>query len=219
MNARPLVALANLSKKRVLAGFIAVLLLAASGARATEPARGGTGQGQVTLAWNPTIGAAGYLFYNSSDGVNFDSPIDVGPNLTVALSGLQAGTTNYFYVAAYDANHVVGTASTVISYLVPGGMVITPKTSARTATALRFSAIPGRTYAVQASADLANWTTLWETTAASNQWVNYQDPMGATLQMRFYRVASLDAAVPVSDPPATSSYHSAPSGKLGAESQ
>ena len=186
MNGQPSETLANLSKKVVSAVFFTVLL---TGARlqATEPIQGIPAP-QVTLAWNPVAGAAGYMFYNSFDGVNFQTPIDAGAETTISLNGLKPGTTNFFCVAAYDSNHVVGSASTALPYLVPGGMVVTPRVGAHQATAINFSAAPARRYEVQASTDLVNWATVCQTTSASNQWISYRDLQGASLQNRFYRL-------------------------------
>jgi hypothetical protein len=169
-------------------GAALLCVLFASTARATLVTAPVPQNPQVTLAWDPVTNAVGYLFYTSADGVNFQGPIDTGATNEISFNGMQPGSTNYFYVAAYDANHTIGQPSAVLPYLVPGGMTLATRVGAHKATSITFSVAPGRTYAVQASTDLTHWTTLWQTTSTANQWLNYRDLSAANLQMRFYRL-------------------------------
>jgi hypothetical protein len=62
--------------------------------------------------------------------------------------------------------------------------------SPQPAVALNFPVAPGHTYAVQASTDLKNWETIWQTTTTSNTWAQFQDTIATNVQMRFYRTVS-----------------------------
>jgi len=75
----------------------------------------------VTLAWDPSPSAnvAGYMIYYGTDGINFDSQTDAGTNTTWTVTGLEAGSTNYFEVVAYDTNDDQSLPSNVIEYTVP----------------------------------------------------------------------------------------------------
>ncbi|HWD19559.1 MAG TPA: hypothetical protein VHB20_09780 [Verrucomicrobiae bacterium] len=144
----------------------------------------------VTLAWNATPAAKGYMVYTSADGVNYQPPIDAGAGTSISLSGLRGGDTNFFYVTAYDDSFAQSAPSTPISYIVPGGMTMSAKVSAHAPAQMNFSVAPGHTYTVQASTDLKNWVTVLQTNAVQNQWITYQDPLAATVKMRFYRTLS-----------------------------
>ena len=72
----------------------------------------------VTLAWDPSSDThtAGYIVYYGTDGIHFNNQMDVGTNTSATLSGLQAGTTNYFEVVAYDTNHDESPPSNLTEY-------------------------------------------------------------------------------------------------------
>jgi hypothetical protein len=73
---------------------------------------------------------------------------------------------------------------------VPGVVRLAAVSGPRQAVAVNFPVAPGHAYAVQASTDLKTWHTIWQMTALSNTWVQYQDPAAANLPMRFYRTVS-----------------------------
>ncbi|MCX7765305.1 MAG: fibronectin type III domain-containing protein, partial [Candidatus Sumerlaeia bacterium] len=68
------------------------------------------GAGQVRLRWSaPPYGgygahqASGYVVYRSTDGLAWDTGIDVGNVLSYTYSGLSANQVYYFRVSAYNA--------------------------------------------------------------------------------------------------------------------
>ncbi len=68
------------------------------------------GNGDVTLAWAAPLTdiargdpATGYVVYQSSNGRGFGSPIVLGNVLTTTISGVPAGETRYFRLAATNA--------------------------------------------------------------------------------------------------------------------
>ncbi|MGA3179094.1 MAG: fibronectin type III domain-containing protein [Verrucomicrobiota bacterium] len=154
----------------------------------------------VTLAWNPSTasGVAGYMIHYGNDGTNYSNEVDAGTNTRWNVTGLQEGDTNYFVVTAYDVNHVESTPSNQTIYYVPGVTQMTAgvpppgkhkaiEASGSRLPTLNFPVAPGQTYQVQASTDLQNWVTIWQTTASTNGWIEYQDPEAVNLTMRFYR--------------------------------
>ena len=91
-------------------------------------------------------------------------------------------------VVAYNAQGMQSPPSNEISYIVPGALSVLSKAQPRSPTYLSFVAAPGHTYTVQASVNLTTWSTIWRTSATTNGWVQCEDPEGANLKMRFYRL-------------------------------
>jgi hypothetical protein len=170
----------------VLRGVILTFVTAAT------LAAGGMAQaGQsLTMAWNSVAGAAGYVIHYGNQGTNFNQSVDAGKNTTWTVTGLQEGDTDTFVVTAYDANGNVSQPSNQTVYYVPGLVQMGARTQIQQPASLTFAVVPGHTYQVQASTDLQNWVTIWQTIATSNAVVQYQDPAGANMQMRFYRTAT-----------------------------
>ncbi len=75
----------------------------------------------VTLAWDPSpdTNVAGYLIHYGNNGTNYTSQTDAGTNTSFSVTGLQAGETNTFVVAAYDVNHNESPPSNPVEYVVP----------------------------------------------------------------------------------------------------
>jgi len=144
----------------------------------------------VSLSWNTNAdaSAAGYALYRGSSPGNYTSRIDVGTNTTVTLTGLKEGQTNYFTVAAYNSARIEGSPSAPIVYLVPGLARLTPPRSGNPAS-ISFPAAIGHWYEVQASVNLTNWSTIYQSSSStSNAWMTFNDPQSATFSKRFYRV-------------------------------
>jgi hypothetical protein len=150
------------------------------------------GAQSVTLAWNasPDASVAGYMIHYGNDSTNFSRQVDAGTNTSWSVTGLKEGGTNYFVVSAYDVNHNESLPSNQTVYYVPGVVQLAAVNGPHQAVTVNFPVAPGHTYAVQASTDLKNWHTIWQTTALSNTWVQYQDPVAVNLPMRFYRTVS-----------------------------
>jgi len=143
----------------------------------------------VTVAWNPGTdpGIAGYVLYYGTTNGTYSTNVNVGTNTSAVISGLVAGQTNYFAVAAYNSANLQGTPSAALPYIVPGRLELT---SASSALSLNFPVSPGHWYAVQATTNLmGSWSNIWQTsTEASNVWVSYQDPQASSFSRRFYRL-------------------------------
>ncbi len=72
----------------------------------------------VELAWNPSVDptVAGYMLSYGTSATNLDNEIDAGTNTMLEVTGLTLGQTNYFTIAAYNAQGVLGAASGTIAY-------------------------------------------------------------------------------------------------------
>jgi hypothetical protein len=145
----------------------------------------------LALAWNPNpaSGVAGYHIYYGNNGTNFQYFEDAGTNINYEVNGLTEGQTITFAVTAYNAQGVESHTSNLITYIVPGGLKVAPKAGQRSPSVINFTVASGHTYQVQASENLTTWSTVWQTSATNNAWVQYEDVEGANLKMRFYRLA------------------------------
>jgi hypothetical protein len=174
---------------------LAMLLLLCIGARGAQ---------SVSLGWNPNTdpGVAGYHVYYGMSSGQYSSRLNAGTNTLATVTGLKEGTTNYFTVAAYNSAGVEGPRSAEIHFIVPGVLLMAPRTNRAAATALTFPVASGHNYAVQATQDFKTWTTISLTgLMTSNQWWTVSDPASATFRFRFYRLA-IDPTNAVITPPA-----------------
>ncbi len=143
----------------------------------------------LSVAWNPTAGAAGYYFYCGTNGTNYTSLFDVGTNSTITLTGLTEGRTNNFTVVGYNSARMLGTPAAQMSFIVPGCIRFNAATSAGAPANICFPVAVGHSYQVEASTNLQTWTNIWQTSmSTSNAWVYYQDPQAGSFTMRFYRL-------------------------------
>lgn len=97
---------------RVVAGILWITAL-------LSPGR--IGAASVTLAWdpNPETDITGYqLSYGTTAGV-YPNRIDAGPNAVASVTGLTAGATYYFVVAATNQAGLQSLPSAAISYQIP----------------------------------------------------------------------------------------------------
>jgi len=77
--------------------------------------------GQATLAWDQVSDAAvaGYKLHYGTQSRQYSSAVDAGNSTSHVMSNLQAGTTYYFVVTAYDATGIESGYSNEVSYAVP----------------------------------------------------------------------------------------------------
>jgi hypothetical protein len=167
-----------------LAAFAAILLTscASLSAKASQ---------SVSISWDAAADASakGYIVYAGKSGTNYTAQMDVGTNTSVTFTGMTEGTTNYFAVSAYNAANIVSAPSSAITYIVPGKLSMKTKSAPTSAAALTFATAPGHYYQVQASTDMINWTTVYQTaTATNNATVEYDDPQASSMSKRYYRL-------------------------------
>jgi hypothetical protein len=143
----------------------------------------------VTLAWEAGADdAAGYFVYAVEENSTVPVKLDVGGNTRAVVSGLKEGLCYTFYVTAYSPVRIESAPSVPIAFKVPVPLEMRPPTGGAPGR-VRFPAAPGRWYELQASTDLVNWTTIWQTGMANNYaWMEYQDPRARYYTSRFYRL-------------------------------
>lgn len=144
----------------------------------------------IKLAWNAgtDASAAGYKVYALEENANQPIALDVGFNGQAEVKGLKEGLEYTFYVTAYNFLGMESPPSSPIAYRVPVPMQMTPS-SVSNPGKIRFPAAPGRWYELEASTDMLNWTTIWQTGVANSySWIEYQDPRARYYTSRFYRL-------------------------------
>jgi hypothetical protein len=164
------------------AGFVAAVCLGWACAARAERA--------VTLAWNPSTGpVAGYYVYAWEENATAPMRVDAGNSTVAQVSGLKEGLRYVFQVTAYNTSRVESVPTSGLPYTVPVPIELLPPLPGSTSCRIRFPAAPGRWYELQASTDLVQWTTIWQTGLANNySWVDYQDPRSRYYKTRYYRL-------------------------------
>ena len=145
----------------------------------------------IILEWNASISSdvAGYNVYYGTSSGNYSYKINVGNVTSLTVSNLACGVTYYFAATAYDANGNESAYSSEVTFVPPGILTVTPCTETSSSATLHFPVEPGHWYEVQATTDLQNWSTIWQTdVAATNVWTQYTDPNAGSFRSRFYRL-------------------------------
>jgi len=145
----------------------------------------------LILDWNASTSsdAAGYNVYYGTNSGNYPYKINAGNSTTVTISNLAAGVTYYFVATAYDASGDESAYSAEVSFIVPGILTMTPGANPGSPALIQFPVEPGHWYEVQATTDLQNWSTIWQTdVAVSNIWTQFTDPNAGSYSSRFYRL-------------------------------
>jgi hypothetical protein len=145
---------------------------------------------KVTLAWDGSSDGtiAGFAVYVREENSPELARVDVGGSTQAEISGLKEGLSYTFHVTAYNPLGIESPPSQPISFFVPVPLQLMPPSVAPPGS-LRFPAAPGRWYELQASTDLSNWSTIWQTGVANSySWINFQDPRARYYSSRFYRL-------------------------------
>lgn len=141
----------------------------------------------VSIAWDPSPDAAGYFVYWRTDASDLHHPkTDAGTNTQFTIPGIVEGDTCYISVIAYSAEGAESLPATT-SFLVPGAIRVERPSSTAPIT-LRVSAAASSAFDIQATQDFADWTTIGQISACSNEWIFFVDADARTLQQRFYRL-------------------------------
>ena len=147
--------------------------------------------GNLILEWNASASpeVAGYDVYYGTNSGNYPYMINAGNVTSVTVSNLCPGLTYYFVCAAYDVFGDQSAYSGEISYLVPGILVFASPAQRGAPGLIQFPVAPGHWYQVQATSDLVNWSTVWQSSLmTSNCWMQFSDPDAAAYPRRFYRL-------------------------------
>lgn len=145
----------------------------------------------VVLDWNasstPTV--TGYNVYYGTTSGNYPYKVNVGNTSSFTLSNLTAGVTYYFAATAYDAYGDESALSTEVNFVVSGGLTLSQGTAPGSPVMLQFPVAPGHWYEVQASTDLKNWTSIYQSSVVSvNNSMQFADPNASSFSSRFYRL-------------------------------
>lgn len=165
--------------------FILAFLLAGT-SRCTAGSSG------VSLTWNasPDTNVAGYAIYFGTNSGSYMTRIDAGTNMAGLIPSLTPQTKYYFTVTAYNNAGIESAPASEIAFTVPTLLQMIAGKTAAAGVTLGFTAAAGHWYLLQAAPDLRNWTTIWQSSVATQTaWTTYQDvPQGAPLPQKFYRL-------------------------------
>jgi hypothetical protein len=77
------------------------------------------GGASKTLSWTaaPESSVLGYKLYWGTNSRQYDSHVDVGPEVSYTLTGLRPGTTYFFAVSAYNSGGESALSSEVSSFV------------------------------------------------------------------------------------------------------
>jgi hypothetical protein len=152
----------------------------------------------TSLAWDasPDSHVAGYNIYYGTTSGDYTNKVTVQNVTTATISNLVAGQTYYFAVTAFVANGMESDFSNEIQFIVPGVIALSRGANPGDPMLIKFPVAPAHWYELQATTDLQNWSTVWQTgVATSNAWVQFSDPASdpaprlvGALPARFYRL-------------------------------
>lgn len=146
----------------------------------------------VTLSWNasPDADATGYKIYYGTTSGSYVHHVTVGLVTSVTISNLCAGETYYFAATTlYGASGEESAFSSEASFVTPGVLSMSRRTSCSSPTQLNFPVEPGHWYEVQATTNFQTWTTIQQTgIATSNNWVHLADAQAGSFAARYYRL-------------------------------
>ena len=181
---KPLLSSAGLSAMLLLAAFLAIPC-GAFGAVAPP-----SGNGKVTLAWDPspTASVVGYRIYYGTGSGNYAASVSFGKVTTGIVSNLLSGITYYFTATAYTASGLESDPSNEINYTVPGGATPIQQIALVNGQAvMTLAGLNGRKYQIQTSTNLISWSTLNTVTIGLSGITNLIDSGASRNSKRFYR--------------------------------
>lgn len=145
----------------------------------------------ATISWNPSTDptVVGYCVYQREENATNLTRVDVGSSARIILGGLKEGYKYGFMVSSYNAAGIESVPSPEVSVTLKVPVKLTPGSTSKSPVKVQFPAAPGKWYEVQASTDLKNWATIWQSgVATAYSTVEYQDVQSVTLKSRFYRL-------------------------------
>ena len=179
--------------------LLAVALLVGAGfslhAGPAQTTNAAPANGFATLAWAPSTAhnVAGYLVLSRLASGVYAARLDVGNTNSVTINGLAPNTTYYFEVIAYDDTGTQSSPSNEISYSTSAAQLVVPPTlgvlgpqTSAPVIGLSFSGSAGHAYSIEASTNLQDWVTIWNTNCVSNGTLMFHDT--ANQPARFYRL-------------------------------
>jgi hypothetical protein len=145
----------------------------------------------MILDWNASTSpnVTGYnVYYGTSSGI-YSYKVNAGNATSATISNLTCGVTYYFTATAYDANGDESQFSGEVSFVAAGVLKMTSGTNLGSSQVIEFPVEPGHWYEIQATTDLQNWSSIWQSSVAvSNVWMQFSDPNAGSFNSRFYRL-------------------------------
>jgi hypothetical protein len=145
----------------------------------------------VSLAWSPSPdpSVAGYYVYSREENASTATRISAGPNTQATVTGLKEGLQYNFTVTAYSTTGAESAPSNEAFWRVPVPLNLLAGLPPGFFRRLQFPAAPGHWYELQASTDLKNWTTIWQSgTATTYSLTEVNDTKSGNYKNRFYRL-------------------------------
>lgn len=145
----------------------------------------------VTLSWMASTNnnIAGYNIYYGGAAGDYTNEVGVSDVTNATISGLLPGATYYFAATTRDVAGNQSGFSNVASYSIPAlpTLALASIKSRGAVTALNITAngtVPAQ-WALQASSDLKNWTTI---ALGTNTAVNLSVPVNSAVPAQFFRL-------------------------------
>lgn len=150
----------------------------------------------LNLAWNPSLSPnlAGYNVYFGTNSGSYIYQVNAGNSTSTTISNLAPGTTYYIAATAYDTQGNESPLSGEISYTVlsvgaPTTLTTGSSSNSSNPGALQFLAQTGHWYEVQATTDLINWTSIWQSGSfPADTYMEYTDTNAGSYSSQFYRL-------------------------------
>lgn len=143
------------------------------------------------LNWNASTSsqvAGYYVYYGTTSGI-YPYRVDAGNATSVTISNLFPGTTYYIAATSYDTSGNQSAYSSEISFTIPATLTMTSGTTTGSPATLQFPVALGHWCEVQATTDLVNWISIWQSAvAATNTSMQFTDPDASSYPSRFYRL-------------------------------
>jgi hypothetical protein len=149
------------------------------------------GNGQVTLGWNPVVGATSYTaLYGTTAGGPYPTKRTVTTPATT-VTGLANGTPCYFVVTASDANGPSAISSQASTIPNPPPAISSFGTLSNGSFVMGGTGAANQTYVLLTASNLALpivWTPLATNMADVNGAFGFADLQATNYQQRFYRI-------------------------------
>ncbi len=150
----------------------------------------------ATAFWSPSsdTNVVGYLIRYGFSSESCTNLLDAGAATNVTVFGLEAGSTYYFSVTAYDSSGMESEPSNEIGYIVPEAVTapslpiaLQMKNDRDSGMTLEFQAPSAGIYEIQATEDFQTWATIQTTNAFAGP-ITFPVTDAANYPHRFYRM-------------------------------
>ena len=158
------------------------------------PLSNSAGAGQsVSFTWraNTEPNLAGYRVYYGVASRAYTQVLNVGLTNRATVSNLTPGTTYYFALVAYNTLGLESGYTSELSYSVPvppePRAVLRISVTSTRRTVLTVTGPTNRTYSIEASSDLKNWSAIASVTTDSSGVSVFSENNPPSRTRRFYR--------------------------------